>query len=431
LTLGLIEKDLARLPPEHHTYHHSRKNFGRQGEEASFPTSAMERSTRLTEMLQIFAQQNPHIGYRQGMHEISSYLLLVIEMDLFDLESQQREREQLLDPNYIAHDTYTMFLAVMSQLGPAYDVKINQGAESPMEHMAQSILSKIRNTANEKALHQHLLSLNCPPELYCTRWVRLMFSREVAGWKNVLLLWDIFMDLIAKAPITSMSRARYTRPGVTPPLRLGNFSLMLVMEATSASMILLQRNALLSNRDGVEADSIHRLMNISPLKNILPLTATRLSLMRRIQLQQEAQESPSINRKSFTISEMAQNAFSTGSQSILSILSGSGSSVSRNEVSLEHLAEAGEPRNRAQWQNGNNRSSSELPEVLSCISELDTIVQNLNDATAVIKRFLATLEDQASMHCPGSQVPPDVWAAIDQIGAVQGALMKHLNVTHK
>ena len=69
--------------------------------------------------------------------------------------------------------------------------------------------------------------------------------------------------------------------------------------------------------------------------------------------------------------------------------------------------------------------------MLSCISELDTIVQNLNDATAVIKSFLVTLEDQASMHCPGSQVPPDVWAAIDQIGAVQGDLMKHLNVTHK
>ncbi|KAI2501903.1 hypothetical protein MHU86_12524 [Fragilaria crotonensis] len=31
LTLGVIEKDLVRLPPEHHTYHHSRKNFGHQG----------------------------------------------------------------------------------------------------------------------------------------------------------------------------------------------------------------------------------------------------------------------------------------------------------------------------------------------------------------------------------------------------------------
>ena len=154
----------------------------------------MERSTRLTEMLQIYAHQNPHIGYRQGMHEISSYLLLVIEMDLFDQESQQREVTSLLDPNYIAHDAYYMLLAIMNQLGPAYDVKINTGAESPMEQMAQSILAKIRDVANDKSLHQHLLSLNGPPELYRTRWVRLMFSRKVAGWKNVLLLWDILSN---------------------------------------------------------------------------------------------------------------------------------------------------------------------------------------------------------------------------------------------
>jgi hypothetical protein len=123
-----------------------------------------------------------------------SYLLLVIEMDLFDQESQQREVTPLLDPNYIAHDAYYMLLAIINQLGPAYDVKINTGAESPMEQMAQSILAKIRDVANDKSLHQHLLSLNCPPELYRTRWVRLMFSREVAGWKNVLLLWDILSN---------------------------------------------------------------------------------------------------------------------------------------------------------------------------------------------------------------------------------------------
>jgi TBC1 domain family protein 5 len=371
-------------------------------------------------MLQIYAHQNPHIGYRQGMHEIASYLLLVIEMDLFDLESQQREPDPLLDPNYIAHDTYCMFLAVMSQLGPAYDVKMNQGAESPMEQMAQSILAKIRDTANDKNLHRHLVNLNCPPELYCTRWVRLMFSREVAGWKNVLLLWDIFFDLVAKCSLTSMARSRYTRPGVTPALKLGGFSLMLVMEAASASMILLQRSALLSHQDGVDADSIHRLMNISPLKNILPLTATLLSMMRRIQLQQDQLELPSSKRRSYTLSELAQNAFSTGGQSILNILNGSTANI--NAMASEEASHI--PTSPASSEVKHDvRSGTETvsnPSVAMCdkAAKLKIMARKLNDATHTLRRFLMELE-KTSTGGSGSQVPPTVWAALEEIGCIQ------------
>jgi Rab-GTPase-TBC domain len=367
----------------------------------------MERSTRLTEMLQIYAHQNPHIGYRQGMHEIASYLLLVIEMDLFDQESQQREVSPLLDPNYIAHDAYYMLLAIMSQLGPAYDVKMNTGAESPMEQMAQSILTKIRDVANDKSLYQHLLSLNCPPELYCTRWVRLMFSREVAGWKNVLLLWDIFLDLTSKSPLTSMSRSRYTRPGVTPALELGDFSLMMVLEATSASMILLQRNALLSIHDGTDADSIHRLMNIPPLKNILPLTATLLSLMRRIQLQQRhSVKVPESKRRSFTLSEIAHNAISTGGQSILNILQGGNGQA---------CAEDERPRLTA--------VTSSTSAVASFEIEKEDMAERLKQSVFIVKTYLQALEHPSAANL-GSSTPQSVWDALEEIDVVQQELTK-------
>ena len=382
----------------------------------------MERSTRLTEMLQIYAHQNPHIGYRQGMHEISSYLLLVIEMDLFDQESQQREVSPLLDSNYVAHDAYYMLLAIMSQLAPAYDVKMNTTAESPMEQMAQSILSKIRDIANDKNLHQHLLSLNCPPELYCTRWVRLMFSREVAGWKNVLLLWDIFLDLTSKSPLTSMSRSRYTRPGVTPALELGDFSLMMVLEATSASMILLQRNALLSIHDGTDADSIHRLMNIPPLKNILPLTATLLSMMRRIQLQQQQNvQVPQSKRRSFTLSEIAQNAISTGSQSILNILQGSNGQVSEDDTprltpvtSVERVQDLSTREARST----SGVTSFETPNATM-------MAGRLKKSVSTIKTYLQTLEQTSAAYL-GSSIPQSVWDALDEIDGVQSELLtKH------
>ena len=249
-----------------------------------FQETVRERTGLLTEVLQIYALEHPHIGYRQGMHEIASYLMMVIEMDLFDAESQHQRPTELLMEASIKDDTYHMLCSIMGSLGRAYDVKTSTTpSTSPMEVMAQSILHKIRDVAGDKVLYQHLQSLQCPPELYCTRWVRLMFSREVKGWRNVLQLWDIFLDLISSVPLQSMKKERYTRPGVAPPLRLGDFSLMQVLEGCAASTILLQRASLL-NPDNDTNDSIHTLMNVPPLKNILPLTATLLSMMRRVQL---------------------------------------------------------------------------------------------------------------------------------------------------
>ncbi|KAI2501904.1 Rab-GTPase-TBC domain [Fragilaria crotonensis] len=347
-------------------------------------------------------------------------------MDLFDLESQQRQPDQLLDPTFIAHDTYCMFLAVMSQLGPAYDVKMNQGAESPMEQMAQSIMAKIRDTANDKNLHRHLINLNCPPELYCTRWVRLMFSREVAGWKNVLLLWDIFFDLVATCPLTSMARSRYTRPGVSPVLRLGGFSLMLVMEAASASMILLQRSALLSHQDGADADSIHRLMNISPLKNILPLTATLLSMMRRIQLQQDQLELPLSKRRPLTLSELAQNAFSTGGQSILNILNGNpvnSNTLASEEASRTPITPVSSEVKQERYSTTETVAKPSVPQSDKA-AKVKAMALKLNDATHTLKRFLTELE-QKSSGSSGCQVPPTVWAALEEIGGIQTEMSMH------
>jgi hypothetical protein len=80
-----------------------------------------------------------------------------------------------------------------------------------------------------------------------------------------LLLWDTFMDLItAHEGIRSMEPSRYSKPGAT--LQLGQLTLMQVLESTAASMVLLQRDALL---EADPTESIHILMNVAPLKNTL------------------------------------------------------------------------------------------------------------------------------------------------------------------
>jgi hypothetical protein len=150
-----------------------------------------------------------------------------------------------------------------------------------------------------------------------------MFSREVLGWRNVLLLWDIFMDLMtAHKDIRSMEPSKYSKPGVS--LSLGQFTLMEVLETTAASMILLQRDALLEAEDPNE--SIHILMNVTPLTNIVPLTATLLSMMRRRRLENSNTDlSSSMANLSSAFGQLARDAFSqiapTAGESLLRQLS--------------------------------------------------------------------------------------------------------------
>ena len=451
----MIEKDLKRLQPDHHTYHHSRRNFQSQqiqGGEINFEETVQERTDRLTEILQLYALEHPEIGYRQGMHEIASYLMLVIEMDLFDQESQQQqfENNDLLVDEFLKHDTYHMLSCIMGSLGRAYDVKMSTTAsniESPMEVMARSILHKIRDIASDGTLYRHLQSLHCPPELYCTRWVRLMFSREVKGWRNVLLLWDVFLDLISKVPLRSMRKERYTRPGVTPPLQLGDFSLMLVLEASAASMILLQRASLLS-ADNDTNDSIHTLMNVPPLKNILPLTATLLSMMRRIQLHDSKETVTPMTPQTIiqkSINSFTQNAipssirrqvFGTSSTTGVapkpstppSATPGSRREYLDRAMSTPHIPSV-QTLEGQQQQDASRRPASRSPlrtralstppmtSVSSLSPRMSALATSLHESTYTVKNYLMAIETASNI------VPQSVWDALSEVEQVRNELM--------
>ena len=129
-----------------------------QNEQDEIQISIKERSNRISQLLFVYARDHSEIGYRQGMHEVLSYILLAIEMDLlYQARSAYRkqmrksqtsfgftnnytdknEREgsmagvddkgnmvvvKLLDPEYILHDAYNLFECIMTALAPAYDV---------------------------------------------------------------------------------------------------------------------------------------------------------------------------------------------------------------------------------------------------------------------------------------------------------------------
>ena len=151
-----------------------------EAERIEIGVSTKERAERLSRMLFVYAREHPELGYRQGMHEILSYILLVLEMDIAVQERQrwrtdllspmgmasknvggsftagspslpagtkdsntyQRRHSvagvdsggmagvdssgnvvvvRLLDPDFILHDVFSIFECIMTALAPAYD----------------------------------------------------------------------------------------------------------------------------------------------------------------------------------------------------------------------------------------------------------------------------------------------------------------------
>ena len=338
-------------------------------------------------------------------------------MDLFDIESAlqssattiEEQSLSILDSNFLLPDAYTMLERVMSYLSPAYDVKQSASqSSSPMEEMAHSVVSKLKDVACDEPLYQTVRAMHCPPELYCTRWIRLMYSREVLGWRNVLLLWDIFMDLItAHENIMSMEPSRYTRPGANPALKLGTFTLMQVLESTATCMILLQRQALL---EGDPNESIHTLMNVPPLTNIVPLTATLLSLMRRFQMGKDDLSSSMATLSAF--GQRARDAFQqlapTAGESLRKLYN-SASSPNHNATSLpEHpLAAAAQPHKEKATRKVSPRKKESRV----------TMSDALKESTSVITDFLMEVKSSGTM-----EVPEDVWEALAQVDSVRKQL---------
>lgn len=224
----IIEKDLKRLP-------HPTSNDGAAS--ANLSPAEEQRIADLKEVLYIYAQVHPTMGYRQGMHEIASYLMFVLE-----LEKAKFPNNPLFEP--ILPLCYALLEKTLDRLHLAYDVS----GEESLQQLSRAILGKIQQ--NDVNLYNFLASPSIPPPpIYCTRWVRLLFSREVVGYENVFQLWDVFFE-------------HYD-------------NLMRALEVTSAARILLLRNELLNPSN----NPLDLLMNVPRLSDTSKLTGLLRQLM--------------------------------------------------------------------------------------------------------------------------------------------------------
>jgi hypothetical protein len=228
--LVIIEKDLNRLP--HPT------QAGQPGSPSQNSLPQEERITSLKDILYIYAQEHPEMGYRQGMHEIASYILFLLELEQADYPDHP-----LFNP--ILPTSFALLERTLDQLRTAYDASV----EESLQQMSHSILGKIHQ--NDPALFHHLINSPSipPPPIYCTRWVRLLFSREVVGYENVFKLWDVFFE----------------------------YNIMRALEVATASRILILKDALL-NPDNNPLDL---LMNVPQLTDIGPFTDSLRLLMKQ------------------------------------------------------------------------------------------------------------------------------------------------------
>ena len=225
--------------------------------------------------------------------QLLSLIILTIEVDLFcdeitlerhyDHEYNDVDSNKLLDKYKLIHDAYALFDEIMSRLKPAYKIKENEivssQKQSPMETVGNNILNKIRDIAKDEVMYQFIKDMSVPPEMYCTRWLRLMFSREVSHQygENIWMLWDAFFILLSPA----LSKSPQLTFDITETF-VASTNLMNVLEMTAVSMLSLVRHELvppvtnmslqMDQKDPNEC--INTLMNYPPLEDPTSLICT-------------------------------------------------------------------------------------------------------------------------------------------------------------
>lgn len=151
----------------------------------------------LLDILFIYSKLHPDIGYRQGMHELLAPIVWVIERDAVDLDmdterSGKKEEEHLmtlaLDSQYIEHDAFSLFCAVMQTMKSFYELG-ETNASSPIVNRSVKIHDGLL-TKIDPELAEHLQSIEILPQIFLIRWIRLLFGREFA-FDDVLSIWDL------------------------------------------------------------------------------------------------------------------------------------------------------------------------------------------------------------------------------------------------
>lgn len=177
----LITKDLNRLPHPHVVV----------GTSFTTNNNAAERLQILQRVLFLFASTHANAGYLQGMHEIASYVLYALELentatgtssDTSDPATCQRNLGEL------EANCYCITERILTMLFAAYDVVAadapngiphSNSAAKPLVQMSNRIVAQTASVWPNLHAHLQVAFGHIPSQLIFTKWIRLLFSREL------------------------------------------------------------------------------------------------------------------------------------------------------------------------------------------------------------------------------------------------------------
>ncbi|THC88610.1 hypothetical protein EYZ11_011940 [Aspergillus tanneri] len=136
---------------------------------------------KMVDILFIYSKLNPDLGYRQGMHELLAPILWVVDRDAIDTRSPEglnsTEEDdtvflQLLDANYVEHDSFTLFCSVMQNTRSYYEHTRQRSASGqvdvvPIVNQCHHIHNDLLTTTDLE-LADHLEVLEVLPQIFLT-----------------------------------------------------------------------------------------------------------------------------------------------------------------------------------------------------------------------------------------------------------------------
>eukprot|EP00727_Mastigamoeba_balamuthi_P012011 m51a1_g7432 hypothetical protein (523) ;mRNA; f:44502-46839 len=211
-----IMRDIERTYPEHEFF------------------QEQQHQDALKRVLFVYAKEHPDVQYRQGMHELLAPLYFLIHSECSNAASatgpapvpgsDEAVLRALLDPSRVEHDSWATFAALMVHandffagysnaqgskqtrsgsssttpsppLGQQAALARPGSASPPAEQQETPIVKRCKRVQNvllrqkDPQLCDRLEALDIQPQLYCLRWLRLMFGREF-HIQDLMTLWD-------------------------------------------------------------------------------------------------------------------------------------------------------------------------------------------------------------------------------------------------
>jgi TBC1 domain family member 5 len=146
----------------------------------------------LLDILFIYSKLHPDVGYRQGMHELLAPILWVVDCDAIESSTPTCSKAEdalmmdVLDRDFVAHDTFTLFCAVMQtaksfyEIGDSGSLVVDRSRRIHDEYLGEV----------DPELANHLQVIEILPQIFLLRWIRLLFGREF-NLKDTLSVWDV------------------------------------------------------------------------------------------------------------------------------------------------------------------------------------------------------------------------------------------------